>query len=237
MQPIEHARPTDRTNFIQTPTAGQAMVLAQSERFTSAAWRDWLGVAASIACAVHCAAMPFVVGFLPLFGLSFFADPAFHQWMVAICLVLAVLAFVPGWCRHRRLGPLLVAVVGLSLISVAAFAGDQDCCPSSSEAGRLEVAGVATGEKAPKQLNTKQTAGCHATGCAGCSAPTRAPAQVDAKHASAMGSVWPWVTPLGGLLLVAAHLRNRYWSCRCGCAVDCESDLSLPVGHETPEIN
>ena len=53
------------------------------------AYPDWIGVAASLLCAIHCAAMPFVVGFLPLLGLSFLADPSFHQWMVAVCLALA----------------------------------------------------------------------------------------------------------------------------------------------------
>ena len=37
----------------------------------SQAYRDGLGVAASVLCAIHCAAMPFVVGFLPLLGLGF----------------------------------------------------------------------------------------------------------------------------------------------------------------------
>ena len=90
--------------------------------------RDGLGLAASVLCAIHCAAMPFVIGFLPLLGLSFLADPAFHQWMVAICLGLALLAFVPGWRRHHRWTPTVIGLVGLSLISFAAFAGPEDCC-------------------------------------------------------------------------------------------------------------
>ena len=94
------------------------------------AYRDWLGVTASVACAIHCAAMPFVVGFLPLLGLSFLADPSFHKWMVGICLALALMAFVPGWRRHRGLTPAIIGLCGLSLISIAAFAGPEDCCPS-----------------------------------------------------------------------------------------------------------
>ena len=41
----------------------------QLEITPSQAYRDWLGVSASVLCAIHCAAMPFVVGFLPLLGL------------------------------------------------------------------------------------------------------------------------------------------------------------------------
>ena len=97
---------------------------------TSQAYRDWLGVGASVLCAIHCAAMPFVVGFLPLLGLSFLADPSFHKWMVGICLGLALLAFVPGWRRHHRLAPAIIGVSGLTLITLAAFAGPEDCCPT-----------------------------------------------------------------------------------------------------------
>ena len=100
---------------------------------TTQAYRDWLGVAASVLCAIHCAAMPFVIGFLPLLGLSFLADPAFHQWMVGICLALALLAFIPGWRRHHKLAPGLIGIVGLSLISLAAFAGPDECCPTPCE--------------------------------------------------------------------------------------------------------
>lgn len=92
------------------------------------AYPDWIGVAASLLCAIHCAAMPFVVGFLPLLGLSFLADPSFHQWMVAVCLALALVAFVPGWRRHRRAAPAVIGVLGLGMISFAAFAGPEDCC-------------------------------------------------------------------------------------------------------------
>ena len=97
---------------------------------SSQALRDWFGIAASLLCAIHCAAMPFVVGFLPLLGLSFLADPSFHKWMVGVCLVLALLAFVPGWRRHHRLAPAIIGMVGLGFISFAAFAGPEDCCPT-----------------------------------------------------------------------------------------------------------
>ena len=99
----------------------------------SHAYRDWLGIAASVLCAIHCAAMPFVVGFLPLLGLSFLAESSFHKWMVGVCLVIAFLAFVPGWRRHRRLLPALIGLCGLILISIAAFAGPSDCCPQPAD--------------------------------------------------------------------------------------------------------
>ena len=126
----------------------------------SHAWRDWAGVGASIACAIHCAAMPFVVGSLPLIGLSFLADPSFHKWMVGICLGIALFAFFPGWRRHHRFTPAIIGLVGLSLISVAAFAGPEDCCATSSCA--------ATSPDAPKakQLVAIEEETCATSCCA-----------------------------------------------------------------------
>ncbi len=188
---------------------------------TSSAWRDWLGVTASILCAVHCAAMPFVVGFLPLLGLDFLADPAFHIWMLSLCIGLAFLAFVPGWRCHRRISPAVVAVCGLSLISVAAFAGDDDCCAPSAAPHQVVAVSNANGEMTPKSIEeTEPAAGCEATGCAGCS--VQAPAvPTDAKQAGALSMAWPWLTPGGGLLLVAAHLFNRRLTCRCCGKTEC----------------
>ena len=45
-------------------------------------WTDLIGVVASIACAIHCAAMPFIVGFLPAMGLSFWLTIRFiKSWL------------------------------------------------------------------------------------------------------------------------------------------------------------
>lgn len=235
-----HAEPV---GLSQMQTALAPSVPSSVAVTPSGGWRDWLGIGASLTCAVHCAAMPFVVGFLPMLGLGFFADPAFHQWMVAVCLALAVLAFVPGWRRHRRVGPVLIATGGLSLIAGAAFAGHDECCPTSatiperqsSLAAPVELTPESAPELTPKLIasdhaGVKDAPTCAATTCGGCSsstqtpAPTTAPAPLEVEpttnaqlttQASVQRSVWPWITPAGGLLLVVAHLFNRQLVCRC----------------------
>ena len=59
------------------------IAVQQSEELDSSTstWKDWLGIVASVGCAIHCAAMPFVFAYLPALGLSFLADEAFHKWM------------------------------------------------------------------------------------------------------------------------------------------------------------
>lgn len=97
---------------------------------SSRVWADSAGMIASIACAIHCAAMPMVIGYLPLLGLNWLADESFHQIMAVVCFGLAALAFVPGWRRHGSLIPVATGIAGVSLLSLAAFGLEGSCCPS-----------------------------------------------------------------------------------------------------------
>jgi hypothetical protein len=77
---------------------------------------DRLGATASFLCAIHCAALPFVIALLPLIGLSFLADHRFEAGFVAFASVLASVALISGYRRHRRRLPLLLAIPGLVLL-------------------------------------------------------------------------------------------------------------------------
>jgi len=173
---------------------------------------DWFGILASIACAIHCAAMPFVIAFLPMFGLSFLADEAFHKVMVVVCTLLALASFIPGWRRHKRWLPAGVALAGLSCISVAAFALEHTCaCCAPSE----ETAVVGS-DSSPEAAET--VCNCELCKVEEANDNTDNPQLVDsADNSPVMAGLVPFVTPLGGILLVCAHLINRRFSCRCGC--------------------
>lgn len=243
---------------------------------SSQAYRDWLGVAASVLCAIHCAAMPFVVGFLPLLGLSFLAEPSFHKWMVGICLGLALLAFVPGWRRHQRLAPAIIGLCGLGLITFAAFAGPEDCCPTPCAANgtpdEASVMTVALNEEipcaasccdsesasgtVPAPADSLVAAGFEEEACAApcCAAegegsilppdaitvveimtveedatciagccPEEEGKVLTAGSSDFMSMVWLLMTPIGGVILVAAHLTNHRLGCECktgGCCLN-----------------
>ena len=143
-------------------------------------WRDLAGVTASLACAVHCAAMPLVIAYLPALGLSWMAEEGFHKWMAAICIVLALGAFIPGWRKHRRPSPIVWGFAGLALLMSAAFI--------------LEPLGL----------------GC--AHCDACQTACETPKQPTFLSAAMIA---PWITPLGGLLLVVAHLLNHRFACLC----------------------
>lgn len=81
-------------------------------------WRlaDRIGAAASFACAIHCAVLPFVLALLPLLGLSFLADHRFERGFVMFACALALTSLLNGYRHHHRALPLLLALPGLLLL-------------------------------------------------------------------------------------------------------------------------
>lgn len=77
---------------------------------------DRVGAVASFLCAVHCAALPFVLTLLPLLGLEFLADHRFERGFVMFACALAMLSLIGGFRRHRRPMSLLLALPGLALL-------------------------------------------------------------------------------------------------------------------------
>lgn len=83
-------------------------------------WRlaDRVGATASFLCAIHCAALPFVLALLPVLGLGFLADHGFERGFVIFACLLALTSLVNGYRHHRRPLPLLLALPGLALLLV-----------------------------------------------------------------------------------------------------------------------
>jgi hypothetical protein len=154
-------------------------------------WRDLAGVVASGACVVHCLAMPLVITYLPLLGLSWLTDHRFHQWMAAGCAVVAFSAFVPGYCQHRRLAPFALGAIGTLLLTFAALSQPSNCC-SACATDRT------------RQPCMAATAGFGDSNLATCKASADRPDPLYVTTATCMA----WLTPLGGCLLVAGHFAN-----------------------------
>ena len=77
---------------------------------------DRIGAVASFLCAIHCAALPFVLALLPLLGLTFLAGHAFERGFALFASVLALVSLVRGYRRHRHPLPLSLALPGLTLL-------------------------------------------------------------------------------------------------------------------------
>lgn len=78
---------------------------------------DKIGAAASLACAVHCAALPLVVTLLPLAGLGFLADERVEWALVGASAVLGVTSLCLGYREHRSRRALAVLAAGLALLA------------------------------------------------------------------------------------------------------------------------
>jgi MerC mercury resistance protein len=78
---------------------------------------DRLGMTASLACAVHCAAIPALIGLLPIFGLSFLAKETTEWLLAGLSVGIGSLRLLPSYARiHRRVRPLLLFAFGAGMI-------------------------------------------------------------------------------------------------------------------------
>ena len=187
-------------------------------------WRDLVGIVASIGCAIHCAAMPFVISYLPALGLSFLADESFHKWMALACFLIAIFAFIPGLRKHGNWFPVSIGAGGLGLITFAAFGLAGECCPSCAEASSNQENNTFALVGISSEVDCE-----HCEECSALEADDEASTNGDliiattgtdgeVKHqVSGFAGFAPWLTPVGGLLLVSAHLMNRRYGCLCGC--------------------
>jgi len=79
---------------------------------------DKLGMAASLACAIHCLAAPLLLLLLPAAG-SVWAHPSVHWILAALVLPLALIVVYRGYRRHRRRSAMVAAVSGAACIAAA----------------------------------------------------------------------------------------------------------------------
>jgi hypothetical protein len=96
---------------------------------------DGLGVVLSGLCAVHCIAGIVVVAGLGLGG-GLLLAPEIHRIGLVLAALVAAAAIGIGALRHRRPGPLLVALCGLGCMAAALSVGH------GVEEAVLTVAGV-----------------------------------------------------------------------------------------------
>ncbi|WP_341842376.1 MerC domain-containing protein [Chitinophaga caseinilytica] len=82
---------------------------------------DALGIGASLACAVHCVALPLVAAFLPLAGAALHYEPL-EYLLLGATPVVGLLALYRGYkYQHRRVRPSVLFVVGFALLMAGHF--------------------------------------------------------------------------------------------------------------------
>jgi len=63
---------------------------------------DVLGIATSVACAVHCALLPLILTSLPLFGINIIHNNIFEAAMITLAFIIGSLALYHGYKRHHH---------------------------------------------------------------------------------------------------------------------------------------
>ena len=74
---------------------------------------DALGIATSIACAIHCALLPVLLTALPVFGIDIIHNLFFEWGMIALAFVVGSYSLFHGYIKHHRsLTPVIIFSIG-----------------------------------------------------------------------------------------------------------------------------
>jgi len=85
---------------------------------------DRIGITASTLCAIHCAALPFLITVLPMWGMGFLANEAVEITMIAVSLIIGVWSLSAAYRKqHHRIMPILVLISGFICIAFGHFSG------------------------------------------------------------------------------------------------------------------
>lgn len=78
---------------------------------------DALGIGASLACAIHCAALPLFLSSLPVFGIELIDNPAFEYFMILLAMGIGSFALIHGYRKHHHsILPLVIFMGGILLL-------------------------------------------------------------------------------------------------------------------------
>ncbi|WP_146513055.1 MerC domain-containing protein [Rubripirellula amarantea] len=173
----------------------KALVGCRCDDGTTGQSTDRLGILLSLACAIHCLCLPFLLAALPwMTSVRFLANPVVHQLAAVACTVIIFRAIWPGLKRGNDATVEILAATGLALLLAAAFVLPAACCdeqcrrPDSSAA----VAGMIWS---------------HSLISANAITSWFGPSVM-----AMVSFIQVWMTPVGGILIATAHglnLRKR----------------------------
>ena len=83
---------------------------------------DGLGIATSIACAIHCAVLPLILTSLPLFGVNIIHNLFFEWTMIAIAFVVGSYSLFHGYIKHHHsFLPVIIFAIGFIFLAAKQF--------------------------------------------------------------------------------------------------------------------
>lgn len=212
MGPTMSSNPAD--TFQTFASAEQATATASAAASAPRTWLDRIGISASVLCAIHCIAAPFLLLLLPAAG-SVWAHPAVH-WVLAVLVVpLALWVLYNGYRKHGNRVTLVAASVGGLLIVAGLIAPMLHTAPVV----QFSVPALFGGPAEPLASAASDGA---APVCTDACCPTITHDAASNRSIIAMppGGL---LTLLGSVFLVLAHSSNLI-ACRCFSKQTCCSD-------------
>jgi hypothetical protein len=83
---------------------------------------DMIGIATSVACAIHCALLPVMMGSLPLFGVNIIHNIFFEWGMIVLAFAVGSYALFHGYIKHHRsLTPVFIFSSGFVFLMLKQF--------------------------------------------------------------------------------------------------------------------
>jgi hypothetical protein len=88
---------------------------------------DFIGIGASLACAVHCAILPVFLSGLSIFGVNIIHNFWFESGMILFAFVVGMLSLRHGFFRHHnRAIPFLLFSIGMLFLLAKQFLHDYE---------------------------------------------------------------------------------------------------------------
>ena len=88
---------------------------------------DMMGIAASVACAVHCAVLPVILTSLPLFGINIIHNSFFEWGMIGLAFLVGIYSLRHGYIKHHQNPlPMFVFLAGFLFLVLKQFFSNQE---------------------------------------------------------------------------------------------------------------
>ncbi len=81
-------------------------------------WADPVASTGAMLCAMHCAALPFLLAALPTLSLGFFSSAGFELSFVLFATVVGISSLWAGYRKHHGRRPFALLLPGLALVWV-----------------------------------------------------------------------------------------------------------------------
>jgi hypothetical protein len=83
---------------------------------------DAVGIATSVACAIHCAVLPLLLTSLPIFGLNIIDNVLFESLMILLAFLVGLYSMWHGFRKHHHsFIPLSLFTVGILFLVAKQF--------------------------------------------------------------------------------------------------------------------